>query len=292
MRVYITGGTGFVGTNLVRVLTKLGHELYLYKIGESVKKSVQSFGPEIIYHLAAELRDEAKMAESNWLLTQELLMWTRTLDFKTFIYTGTSSEYGIKDKPMKEDMECDPTTIYAHTKWAGTLYCQLYAQLWKKNIIILRPFSLYGTDEPEYRFFPTAIKHYLENKTLNLWPGNHDWTHVDDMVTALLYFSGKELPGEIINIGTGIQTSNEEVIKLIEKIRGKKMKLNKHSEPKREGDSDTWLADTDKALSLGWVSTISLQEGLKNQIDEAVMKEIGKEVKEVRNEIKTKSRKH
>lgn len=266
MKVFLTGGHGFVGTNLAKALK--GHELYLYKRGEDVKKAVQSFNPDVIYHLAAELRKEKGMVNSNQLLTGQLLEASRDLNYKAFVYTGTSSEYGIKTEPMREDMVCSPTTHYAETKLVGTAVCLQYTLLTNKNIIVLRPFSLYGPGEHDYRFFPRAIKCCLDGKTLDLWEGNHDWTYIDDFIKALLLVAEMNLPGQIINFGTGIQTSNEEVVKLIEEIVGRKIKLRKHKGCYREGDSEMWVADTRKASGIGLFSETLLAEGLKRQIDD------------------------
>ena len=250
-------------------------QVYKYKRGEDISV-LKEFNPDIIYHIAAELNDDLEMFKSNVKLTGDLLSIANQIDYQTFIYVGTSSEYGITNRPMQEDDECYPNTVYACTKIMGTLFAQLTAGSAKKNIIILRPFSLYGEDEDDNRFFTTAIKSCLEGKTFNFWEGNHDWIHIDDFVKALVYFSSLELPGQIVNVGTGIQAGNEQVIRHIEKLCKKKMKLKKHKGQRREGDSKMWVADIEKAIDLGWSPTITLEEGLERII----------------NELKKKSRKH
>ena len=264
MRIFLTGSSGFVGRNLVKAFSK-DDIVYKYKRGEDVSV-ISEFKPDVIYHLAAELHDDLEMFRSNAKLTGDLL--SAASGYKAFIYIGTSSEYGMTDKPMQEDSECYPTTVYACTKIIGTLIAQLCANSTGRNIIILRPFSLYGTDEPRDRFFPTAIRCTLKNKNFHVWEGHHDWTHIDDFVKALLHFSKLELPGQIINIGTGIQASNKQVVDFIAKKCKKDMKIIEHKGHKRAGDSPMWVADVTKAIDLGWSPTITLEEGLKRQIKE------------------------
>src|SRR3990167_10440756 len=230
MKIFLTGSRGYVGKNL---LTRLRDEnVYLYKRGEDIAQAVQSFQPEIIYHLAGETRDESKMMEGNFYLTQALVDACRPIGYKAFIYLGSSSEYGIKNWSMKETSECKPTTIYGRTKLLATNYCQLEAKASNKNIIILRPFSTYGDNQPDYKFIPSVINACLKDQELNLLTGNHDWTHVDDLVSAILYFSDKTLLGEIINTATGVMASNETVVELIQKICGKEIKIKKNNDVK------------------------------------------------------------
>lgn len=267
MRIFITGSTGFLGRNLARVL--LNHDLYLYKRDENIEEAVDSFKPQIIYHLAAETANEEKMFESNVMLTQRLVDACRPLDYMAFICVGSSSEYGIKDGPMRESDECEPTTLYGKTKLLATQYCQFEAQTADKNIMVLRPFSPYGDEESPSRLIPRLIDSCLSNRHVDLYEGNHDFIHVSDVVIALLSFAYKILPGEVINIGTGIQTSNLEVLKMVEKLTGQRANVTMYNEMYKKTDSKIWVADIEKALTFGWKPAVTLEEGLRRAINEA-----------------------
>lgn len=266
MRIFILGSSGFIGKNLVQSLSQ--HELFLYRRDDDIESAVKLFRPDLIYHLAGETRDESKMMQTNVELTRALLEASNDIPYRAFVYVGSSSEYGIKDEPMREDMECFPLTVYGQTKNVATELCKYHSMMFNKNIMIVRPFSVYGTGERSDRFFPAAINACLEGKPFECWAGNHDWVHVEDFVLALMSLPYKALPGEIINIGTGVMTSNLEVIRLIEKIVGKKVKGKYHRKQKRATDSKVWVADISKALALGWKPTVSLEEGLRRKIDE------------------------
>lgn len=278
VKIFISGSTGFVGTNLTRELQKLPIELFYYKRGQDIKKEVQKFQPDIIFHLAAELHDEKKMAESNVGLTLELLEGSKDIPYRAFVNLGTSSEYGKKNEPIKETDVLRPETLYGLTKANATIACQNFAIRYGKPIITLRPFSVYGIGEPSTRLIPTAIRCCLEKKTMTLGQGVHDFIYVDDVILAMWMMAGKErerICGEIINLGSGIQTSNQEVVDIVSRICGKKIKT-KRVDRFRDYDTDCWVANIDRALQFGWCPRILLEEGIERMVDD----------------YKTKSREH
>ena len=262
-KIAVTGSSGFLGKHF---LDKVKANYHLYNKG-SLIRDIINYEPDYIYHFAAELYSEADMLQSNVILTQELLEATRFLpNLKAFIYIGSSSEYGRKSRPMKETDYLDPTTMYEATKGAGTLLCQAYARSRGVPVVIARPFSLYGKHEPAHRFIPTVINKIINNETISIAPGVHDFIHIDDFIDGLLMIAEDPKPAEIYNFGTGVQTSNEELVSLIEKIM--KKKANKEIVPPLHTyDSDSWVADSTKASLLGWKPR-SLEDGLAEIINQ------------------------
>jgi nucleoside-diphosphate-sugar epimerase len=259
MKVFLTGSSGFVGGNIFKRCHK--DDLYLYERDEGIN-GLLAFEPDIIFHCAGEIYNEGKMFASNVKLTYNLLESARLLhNLKAFIYIGSSSEYGRKEEPMRETDYLDPTNLYEATKGAGTLLCQAFARQYKLPVMVARPFSLYGPDEPEHRFIPTLIKSCKAGWEMNIAPGVHDYIHIDDFIDGLFKLCDTPKPGEIYNFGSGLQLSNDDVVGIVEEIVGRKI-IRKPVPKMHEYDSNCWVADITKARKLGWKPKISFYEGI------------------------------
>ena len=236
-------------------------------------KIVNKINPAFIIHLATysnyrNQSDVEQMIEINIKGTLNLLIASKNINYKMFINTGSSSEYGIKDKPMKEKDVLAPISFYATTKASSTFLCQAFAKEYKKTIVTLRPFSVYGPYEEENRFIPTVIKAIIENKPIKLTSEDQrrDFIYIEDVVdiyTKTLFY-GKKLSGQILNVATGIEHTNDEVVQNLFKVMGKKVKIEKGAFPKRLWDTPHWVADISKAKKyLNWKPKFSLEDGLK-----------------------------
>lgn len=294
--VFITGAGGFVGANLTRKLCSLGLNVHIIVKPESNlwrlediknkitihkgnllnKKTLSTLlpkiKPNIIYHLAAHgaysLQNNAEeIIRVNILGTTNLLDATKNIDYDSLVITGTSSEYGFKKDPMKEDDILEPTSFYAASKASTTLLAQVFAREYKKPINILRPFSVYGPYEEETRFIPTIINALHQGKDISLTSGTQrrDFIYIDDVIDAYLLFLSKKFPeGEVFNLGTGKEYTNGEIVKMLFKVTGIKTNIKKGKYPKRKWDSSHWVADISKSKrQLKWKPKVALEEGLK-----------------------------
>lgn len=266
-KIAITGHTGFLGRNIIDRFRN--DDVLLIERDLKNIEDVLKFKPDHIFHFGAEIYDDSKMLDSNILMTYNLLERTKNIDYKSFIYCGSSSEYGKKEKPMSEDDVLEPRTMYEATKGAGTLLCQSYATTHNKPIAIVRPFSVYGRYEKEHRFIPTLFRKFINSEQIKIAPGYHDFIHVDDFVDCVLEVALSEkskIIGEIVNIGTGKQYSNYEVYEIFKGIFGYGIEAEKTETPMRIFDTNNWIANIDKAKEkFNFSPKYDLSEGI-NQI--------------------------
>lgn len=273
MRYLITGHTGFIGSNLLDILLKDKNNKVLCIGRDNFDvNTIKRFEPEYIFHFAAEIYNESKMIDSNIILTQKLLDATKNISYKKFIHIGSSSEYGYNPLPMHENDILEPRTMYEATKGAATLLCQAHSNTYNKNIVVVRPFSVYGRYEKEHRFIPTLFRKFESKQEVTISEGVHDFIHIDDFIDAMLkiaFIDNNDF--DIINIGSGIQTSNLEVFEIFCKLFKYRVSLNQIETKLREFDSNHWVANIDKLEHrYNFAPKYNLEEGLKQEYAERI----------------------
>jgi len=271
MNYLVSGASGFIGqwmTSRIQeqgdTVTALPHDMLHHN---KLKAFIYARKPDVIIHLAAygNMRgqvDEQEIYNANVHGTWNLLTAIKDLEYKAFINISTSSVYGEKYTPMNESDSLNTRTFYGASKVAGEYLCRAFAHTYDKPIISVRPFSVYGEGEADFRFIPTVCRSILTGEKMKLYIAPpHDWIHVDDFVrlTLALVEHVGVLRGESVNIGTGTQTENWDVIKMLEEISGKKANLTEAI----EGDNHEWVAG--KGVLKDWKlePRIELYEGLK-----------------------------
>lgn len=291
----ITGATGFIGTCLLRRLVNNNEKVHIilrkqakvWRIKDILSRTVRhisdlsnvkeltniihKINPDVIYHLAtygaySYQKEPDKIIKTNIFGTWNLLRAASTVNYELFVNTGSSSEYGFKESPMKETDLLEPASYYAVTKCSQTLLCSHIAREEKRPIVTLRPFSVYGPYEEPKRFIPALMKSLYSKESMDLVSPeiSRDQIYVDDMVNAyLLVDKLKKHPGEIFNIGTGIQSSIRDVVEAAVKVTGKTTDFRWGNMKQRMWDTTSWVADISKARKLlGWIPRISLEKGL------------------------------
>lgn len=300
-KVLVTGGTGFVGANLIHRLIKEGHEVHLlvrpgYKswriekiqehvhihVGqilhnEAITNIVANVRPEWIFHLAVygaypDQTDIRQMVNTNMIGTVNLIEACINTGFEAFVNTGSSSEYGFKDHAPPETERVDPNSHYAVTKVAATLFCRHTAIRHDVHLPTLRLSSVYGPYEDPARLIPTLIVKGLNNELPPLVePGiARDLIYVDDVVDAFLKTAsaGNIERGTIYNVGSGVKKTVRDIVDIARTILHIEPEPQWGTMPNRIWDTDRWLADNRKIRKeLGWRPTYTLEEGFQSMVD-------------------------
>lgn len=297
-KILVTGGTGFIGANLVRRLVNMGYrpavlvrkESNLWRLKditskidlletdilnyERLKKDIEIVRPHYVYHLAVygayqgTQKDLGETLETNIFGTLNLLNAVSNSGTEYFVNTGSSSEYGLKETDMTENDILCPVNYYGVTKATTTLLTSTYSDQNKLPVATLRLFSPYGYFEDNNRFVPTVIMSGIKNKEIELSNQSfvRDFIFVDDVIDAYMYFlNGKKYYGEIFNIGSGKQTKLGDFAKEVEKILGRKLKIKWSSHTSNQLEPKKWQADISKAkLKLNWEPKVSVRGGIQS----------------------------
>jgi nucleoside-diphosphate-sugar epimerase len=269
MKYLITGGSGFIGKSLIERVS--GEEIFLigrdWQTSLELSNQIKNFNPDYIIHCAAEIKDSLKTFESNVLMTNWLLNVTKDINYKSFVSLGSSSEYGETNMPMSEKELLKPRTMYEGTKGASSLLCQGFAREYDKPIVVVRPFSVYGINEPSNRLIPTLFRNFKNNTISKISLGVHDFIYIDDFIDGILsvLYSEKEIiKGDVIHFGSGVQYSNLEVFNIIKKIFNLNLEYESIDNIFNKYDSLNWVADITYAKSkYKFNPKYTLETGLK-----------------------------
>jgi nucleoside-diphosphate-sugar epimerase len=238
---------------------------------------IKKLNPEIILHFAAygvyqaKQQDIKETIDVNLLGTVNLVNACSRIKFECFINTGSNSEYGIKEKPMKENDLLEANNLYGVAKAASTLYCQYEAKKLNLPIVTTRLFAPYGYFEEKERLIPTIIKSCLENSELNLSSSGsvRDFIFIEDIIRAYLAIieNIRKVGGEIFNVGTGVQTTIDGLVNIIKKITCSTIKPKYGQMKPVQVEPKNWLADISKIKKiLNWQPKYNLKEGLEKDV--------------------------
>ena len=280
MRALVTGGGGFIGTNLIKRLLEDGDSVVSFDnystgftqnkqdgaryietdIRDGFKNWIQKF--DVIFHLAAlprikpSFNNPSEVVDVNVKGTQNVLEYAKKTKTPV-IYAGSSSFWGgVYKNP------------YTFSKWQGEELCKMYTKLFGLKTVILRYFNVYGERQPLKGQYAPVVgifqRQVAAGEPMTIvgdGEQRRDFTYVKDVANAnvlAMTSTNEEIFGEIFNVGTG---TNISVLQLADLIGDETQHI-----PSRPGEAQTTLADISKITTmLGWSPTISIQEWLRDQ---------------------------
>jgi nucleoside-diphosphate-sugar epimerase len=293
--VLIAGAGGFIGANVVRALIARGDDVHaLVRPGTSLARLEDLLDRVSVHRLdasdhealreclgrvrpaavvnAAKSRpndvDPLAPVRDNVMAPASLLVSAAGLGCARFLQLGSSTEYEARRGRLDESTPLRPTGMHGATKAAASLVCRELAAELGIDLVVLRPFQVYGPWDDPRHLVPTAIAAALDGRELVLAPrGKRDWVFISDVVEACLLALDTELRSEELNLGTGQQWSNEDVVETVARLSGRPIRVRVDEQAGRLWDRDDWRADSSRAAELlGWKPHHDLASGLEATI--------------------------
>jgi UDP-glucose 4-epimerase len=300
----ITGGAGFIGSNMIRFLLEKGQKVRVldnFETGrrenlaevtgrieliegdirdmDTVRRAVA--GAEVVYHLAAlgsvprSVKDPATSHDVNVNGIVNMLIAARDAKARRFIFSSSSSVYGqSKVLPQHEGLPLAPISPYGATKAAGEIYCRTFYETYGLQTISLRYYNVFGPrQDPTSQYaaaIPLFVSALLRDKAPTIFDDGQQsrgFTYIDDVTEAnWLAANMKEAHGEAVNISTKNAVTVNTVVNVIRKLMGKE-NIKPVYAPPRPGDIKHSLADITRAKEvIGYEPFISFEEGITRAI--------------------------
>jgi len=304
-RILVTGGAGFIGSNVVPRLIEKGYSVVVFdnlssgKLGNldgvrnnpsfrfiqgdiKDKEALHEAFCEanMVLHLAAlidisaSVADPAETNDVNVTGTLNVLQEAARCKADKFVFASSTAVYGdTKILPIKEDAAVNPISPYAASKLAGEAYCKAFAKCYGLSTVILRFFNVYGPrniKSPYSGVITKFLQQAAEDKNLTIFgDGNQtrDFINVGDVAEALvLALEAEAGGGEIFNVCTGKPTSINQLVEVVHLVSGRDLHVT--YENARAGEIKFSYGDPSKAVQeLKFTAKVSLQQGLKSIFD-------------------------
>jgi len=304
VRMLITGGAGFIGSEFVRQAVRKGHQVAVvdkltyagdlerlsevrkditfYKADISNQEFIEHIfekeNPEVIVHFAAEshvdrsLLDPYPFISSNVLGTQVLLEVSKAKGVELFVNMSTDEVYGDlgKEGTFTEESPLKPNSPYSVSKASADMLGRAYYRSFGLPVVTIRASNNYGPWQYPEKFVPVIILKALQDEKIPVYGDGsnvREWLYVEDCAEGIMAAIEKGKPGEIYNIGSKEEKQNIEVAKAILKLLGKGEDLIEFVKD-RPGHDFRYSLDTTKAnKELGWEAKTSFDEGIKKTLE-------------------------
>jgi dTDP-glucose 4,6-dehydratase len=292
----VTGGLGFIGSSFVRLLTRYGIEVtvidnYTYAADESRvhpdKPNLHIRSQDIcneeayhllpdtidsIFHFAAETHVDRSIKDPDIFINTNVIGTKRVLEFAKnrnirVVVVSTDEVYGSAPKEIHftENDILKPSSPYSASKASSDMISMAYHTTFNTDVIITRCTNNYGEYQTIEKLVPLAIYNILYDLPIPIY-GNgmqeRDWIYVEDHCRGILTAFNYGNPGEIYNIGTGIETPNIVLLEILAKALDKQPKFEFIED--RKGHDIRYAIDSSKLMNLGWKPHFNLQKGMED----------------------------
>jgi UDP-glucose 4-epimerase len=302
-KILVTGGAGFIGSNLSNMMAEKGHEVTAFdnlSLGkkenlsdkvrfvegdvnkkEDLEKAGDDF--EYIVHLAGSSSAPMFVADMYWAYQNNVaghvrvMQYAKAIGVKKMLFASTSSIYGNNPTPLTEDQEVTPPNHYSVTKFAQEGASRVFSSAEDMEIIAFRFMSIYGLNEGHKTMFANLVSQFIWGMDKDEAPvlygdgtQERDFTNVKDVVQGLekAMMSEKKYGFTIFNIGTNKCINLVDLVALINKVMGKDIKPEFIVNPVKEGYVKSQLADINKISNeLGYEPTVDLEEGIREIVE-------------------------
>ena len=272
-KVLVTGGAGFIGTELVQQLHNKGYEITILDkqekpIGLDHVKYIQGdlqsaarcvmacAGQDYVIHLAAKARIPESFInpdayfDANVTGTRNILTAASAVGIRKFVYAGSSSVYGNNVAPNKPTHKPDPLNYYAMSKLFGEHLCKQYKIMFDLNYNIMRFFTVYSENQPTSLMFGKFAELVKDGKPVTIHGDGEmrrDYIHVSDVASALIASIESKVKNDTFNVGTGNNISVNAVVDILKQHRPDLEAINID---KPKGYAPETLADISKTKNL------------------------------------------
>ncbi len=306
MNVLITGGSGFIGSNFIRIVAEERPLWNLTNMDSLTYASDPMFGRnerwesykhvkvdicdvrrvrevfrlgkfDAVFHLAAEshvdrsISGPAPFVKTNVLGTQNLLEAARFYDVSTFVHVSTDEVYGsIQTGRFTEASPLQPSSPYSASKAGSDVLALSYFKTYDLPVILTRCSNNYGPRQHPEKFIPKMITRASTGKPLPVYGSGQnirDWIHVHDHCRGLIAAFEKGQFGEIYNFGGGAERTNVAVAKRILEILGKPQSLIQYVDDRLGHDLRYAVDSSRAALDLGWYAQHRFDEGIVQTVE-------------------------